>query len=157
MEEPETVNTQEVDDTDASVGATLLHQTQQRLNASDKKKADAIWDFIELMKLKNTYDKTDFTAHLCRVKQLGLLHEKVSTLHAQYNEIEKKIEAVQDMANMLKADIDRAKKAKDSAAVQTTQEDYDDNEAILEEHNLNRNKKLQALHKLFSEYKFPTR
>lgn len=109
------------------------------------------------MKLKATYDKTDFTAHLTKVKALGLLHEKVSTLHAQYNEIEKKIEAVQDMANMLKSDIERATKAKDTAAVQTTQEDYDDNEAILVEHNATRNKKLQALHKLFNEYKFPTR
>lgn len=135
----------------------MLHATQQRLNPSDKKKADAIWDFIEVMKLKGTYDKTDFTAHLTKVKQLGHLYDKVSTLHQQFNEIEKKIEAVQDMSNMLKSDIDRAKAAKDNAAVKTTTEDFEDNQEILDEHNKSRNKKLQALHSLFAEYKFPTK
>lgn len=109
------------------------------------------------MKLTSHYDKTDFSAHMSRVINIGTLHNKVSTFHKSFNDCETDIEACQDIAISMKNDWDKCLAAGKTTQAADAEQDYLQNEELLERHNADKKKHLRNVLGLLDEYEFPKR
>lgn len=131
-----------------------LHDTRQRLTPSMQKKANNLWRYMELLKLNKQYDKTTFIEHTEKVIDLGGLFEKCSTLHKKFLDVDVDIEMVHNMSIAMKDEVKKCKQSGNAAAIEVAEQDYQENEDLLQRHNKTKKGVIRSFIEILDEWEY---